>query len=137
MKGSHRSAAENMDQWWRRMHREGKRFLDVHNVDLPHEIRLAKHNFAGHAARMPQEDIVNQVLRLRHLAWWRQVQATPRLMPPRGPRPHTKRFNALSRWESPLEDVCGRAQAMTTDDTVGWMLQAQDRQRWNSLRSSL
>ena len=126
-----------MHQWWRRLHREGKRFLDMHNIDFPLEVRVAKHNFAGHAARMPREDIVNQVLRLRHLAWCRQVQATPSLMPPHGARPHPKRFNALCRWESPLEDLCGQTQAMTTDDTVGWMLQAQNRQHWNSLRSSL
>ena len=137
MKGSRRSSCEEPGQWWRRMHREGKRFLDENHIDIPHEVCLAKHSFAGHIARMPEQDVANKVLRLRNLAWWRQVQATPQQMPKHGPRPHPKRFNALCRWEAPLEEKWGRAQAGSTADTVGWMLIAQDRERWRSLRSAL
>ena len=138
MAGARRTSTEGMGQWWCRLHRDGKRFLQNHAIDIPREIKLAKHNFAGHAARMPCDDVVSRVLHLRHLAWWRRIQTAVNLQPSSGPRPHPRRFNALQRWEASLEELCGRAMvAKSAEETVGWMHAAQNRESWKNLCSRL
>ena len=70
-----RCPEEPMDSWWRRLHRDGKRFWTRHKVDVINAVKLAKFRFAGHVARLPGTDVVHRVLKVRHLAWWRAQQA--------------------------------------------------------------
>ena len=89
-----------IDSWWRRLHRDGKKFLTKHSVEVVNAVKSAKFRFAGHIARFSESDIVHRVLKVRHLAWWRAKQA--QIHANRGPRPHDSRFNAPHRWEGPL-----------------------------------
>ena len=95
-----RCPEEPSESWWRRLHRDGKRFWNRHSVDVISAVKLAKFRFAGHVARMPKTDTVHRILKVRHLAWWRAQQA--KIQSSRGPRPHESRFNALQRWEGPF-----------------------------------
>ena len=59
-----RCPEEPMDSWWRRLHRDGKRFWTKHHVDVINMVKATKFRFAGHAARLPVTDIVHQVLKV-------------------------------------------------------------------------
>ena len=126
-----RCPTEEIDQWWRRLHREGKKFMSVQNLVVTEQMKGAKHNFAGHLARMASGDIANQILHARHLAWWRhwqsQNQAHGRR---RGDQLHPKRFCAHGRWEAAFEDFYGVHTAAAARAVVGWMRAAQDREKW-------
>ena len=130
MKLLQRHPEEEIGQWWRRLHRDGKRFMDVNNLNVVNKVKEAKYNFAGHVARMDPQDIVNQILHVRPLAWWRYQQSLPSNSTSHRARPHTQRFNALRRWESSLEICWGSCTAPSAQDVVGWMHAAQDRDRW-------
>ena len=122
-----------MDAWWRRLHRDGKRFWTRHKVDVISAVKVAKFRFAGHVVRLPRTDIVHRVLKVRHLAWWRAQQA--KIHSIRGPRPHESRFNALHRWKGPLEALNGHAIESDPDEMVGWMQTAQNRENWKAAES--
>ena len=94
-------------------------------------VKERKYSFAGHLARMDSGDVVNRILHARNLAWWRHVQRQHQSHGHRsGDQPHPKRFCAHARWESSFEDFWGVHTAPDATDTVGWMLAAQDRAKW-------
>ena len=121
------------------MHREGKKLMMTHSLNVVENMKGIKYSFAGHVARLDRHDVVRQVLHVRSLAWWRHQQSLPKnkAHSSRGGRPHPKRFNALRRWESPLEEYWGISTAERSSDTVGWMLAAQAREKWRQNRCKL
>ena len=125
-----RCPEEPMDSWWRRLHRDGKRFWTKNSVDVISAVKTAKFRFAGHVGRLPSMDIVHRVLKVRHLAWWRTQQA--KIQSNHSPRPHESRFNALHRWQGPLEALDGPVTEAQTGTLVGWMKTAQDRTKWKA-----
>ena len=104
--------------------------MDLNYIDVVSQVKEIKYTFAGHAARMDPQDVVNQILHVRHLAWWRHQQSLPWNSSSHGDRPHPQRFNALRRWESPFESCWGRCSTPSVHDVVGWMRVAQDRDEW-------
>ena len=130
MKRIRRGDAECIQQWWRRLHREGKKFLEQNQkkkkrLDLnpTRVIKKDKIRFAGHIARLPSEDPVRQVLAAHSLEKWRETQrlsAGSSHARGAGKSPHPARFNALRRWEAMLEEKMGAA----------WAARAQSREEW-------
>ena len=100
-----------------------------HELNVVNNIKEIKYSFVGHVARMSSEDAVNQILHSRHLAWWRHQQTLKRRRRA-GDSAHPRRFNALGRWETPLETFFGARATPDAHDVVGWMLAAQDREKW-------
>ena len=125
-----RCPEEPMDSWWRRLHRDGKRFWTIHHVDVISMVKATKFRFAGHVARLPVTDIAHRVLKVRHLAWWRAQQAKIRTT--HGPSPHVCRFNALHRREGPLETHFGVFTEPQPGTLVCWMQTAQNRDDWKA-----
>ena len=116
-----RGSSESIDEFWKRLHRTGRSWLQRAGGNLEFRRRSRLHRFAGHNARK-EGDITAAALRTRSLAWWRFFQSTKALR-------HPKRFNAW-RWEDQLEQVYGQSSSVFIDINVGWMAIAQDRQRW-------
>ena len=121
-----RCPEEPMDSWWRRLHRDGKRFWTKHHIDVINVVKATKFRFAGHVARLPVTDIVHRVLKVRHLAWWRAQQAKIHTI--HGPRLHVCRFNDVG----PLETHFGVVTESQPDTLVGWMQTAQNRDDWKA-----
>ena len=126
-----RSPTETLDSWWRRLHRDGHKFMVANNLVVTEIVKERKYSFAGHLARMDSGDVVNRILHARNLAWWRHTQSLSQTHSRKsGESPHPKRFCALARWESPFENFFGVHSAPAAADVVGWMQAAQDRQAW-------
>ena len=125
-----RCPEEPMDSWWRRLHRDGKRFWTKHHVDVISVVKVTKFRFAGHVARLPVDRHVHRVLKVRHLAWWKAQQA--KIHTTHGPRPHVCRFNALHRWEGPLEAHFGVVTESQPGTLVVWMQTGQNRDDWKA-----
>ena len=131
--------AEQIGPWWRRLHREGKKFMEKGKVDLVKSVKGTNFNFAGHLARLQPEDTLKKVLTARNIAQWRflQAQATSRTHArTAGGSSHPRRFNALRRWESPFEKHFGVYESQSPEFLVGWMQVAQDRDEWKKRRVS-
>ena len=114
---------EELGDYWKRMHRTGRRWLRVCGGGADACRRRRLHGFAGHISRAPLS-IAGQALRTRSLAWWRHFQA-------RNLATHPRRFHPW-RWESQLEVVYGRATSIFIDEDVGWMAIAADRAEWRA-----
>ena len=67
-------------------------------------------------------------LRTRPLAWWRFHQANESVV-------HPRKFKAW-RWEQQIVDHYGEASTPFLDESVGWMLVAQDRAAWRANESA-
>ena len=67
-------------------------------------------------------------LHVRCLAWWRYEQARHNN---RLNGVHPKRFKVW-RWESQLTEHYGEEESRDAFANVGWMLRAQDRDKWKS-----
>ena len=93
--------------------------------------KARKCSLAGHLARMDSGEMANRILHTRSLTWWRHIQSKNQAHGRRGgDQPHPKRFCAHARWESPFEDLWGVHSSPDATDVVGWMLAAQDREKW-------
>ena len=68
-----RQPGECMGQFWRRLHRQGQRFMGQCGAGVRERRRRLLHRFAGHIARTSSLTLVD-ALRTRCLAWWRYYQ---------------------------------------------------------------
>ena len=73
VRGVRHSSAEDIGQFWRRLHRTGHKMLSLTGGGLDSR-RASRHAFAGHVA-LSVHDVVNKALHTRCLAWWRLRQA--------------------------------------------------------------
>ena len=139
MKFMKRYHTEDLGQWWRRLHKEGKRYMAQGKVDVVSFVKGTKFNFAGHLARLDSQDVMKQVLMARSLAGWRHKQKLQSARPHvrvAGGSSHPKRFNALRRWETAFENFFGMREMQNPGDLVGWMSVAQNRDEWKKKRAS-
>ena len=95
--GVRRKSDEEAGQYWRRLHREGHRWLRDFGGGVDVRRRRRLHSFAGHAARSSSEPL-RLALRTRCLAWWRFKQARFHC---KWTGLHPRRFRAW-RWEAQL-----------------------------------
>ena len=115
---------EDMGDYWKRLHRTGRRWLRLccGGANVCRRRRL--HGFAGHISRAQDDSIAGRALRTRSLGWWRHFQKNNLIRHPRRFRPW--------RWESQLEDFYGQTTALFVDEDAGWMLLARDRAGWTA-----
>ena len=124
MVGVRRCPEEPMDSR-RRLHRDGKRCVDVISA-----VKAAKFRFAGHIARLPGTENIHRVLKVRHLAWWR-AQKRPRFTQTED-RDHTTADSTLctdGRTSGSLQRASHR---IPTRNSGFWMQTAQDREGWKA-----
>ena len=74
MLGVKRNESEDMGQYWRRMHKEGHKCMEMYSSSPCQAYKVQKHRMAGHFTRLPEDSVVNQVLNCRDLSWWRGQQ---------------------------------------------------------------
>ena len=122
-----RKPVEDLGQYWRRMHRFGHQLMQRNGGSLSYRRRMALHGFAGHLARSTGTTMA-AALRTRCLSWWRFHQEAYKR---KRYGLHPRRFKAW-RWESQLEAYYGESSCEHVADNVGWMLRAQDRDRWRA-----
>ena len=120
-----RSSGEALGDFWRRLHRTGRSWLESVGGDLEVRRRRRLHSFAGHLARS-QDSLMTTVLRTRNLAWWRHSQQ-------HGTIRHPGHFFAW-RWEQQVVSHYGETVCSSMDQHVGWLGLAQDRQAWKVLK---
>ena len=127
--GVKRYPEEEINSWWRRLHREGHRRILKFGTKLSVMSKLLVHRWGGHIARMPPSHFVAAAVRCRGMQWWRwrQGQHTDKWC-----GPHPQRFKA-SRWEEQLSKVYGDGCSELTAENTGWLLTAQDRISWKAL----
>ena len=122
------------DQWWRLMHKSGHRLISKYNVDLVRMCRVRLHRWAGHVARMGPTASAAQALRCRGLQWWRWRQHQHKLTKDKWTGPHPQRYK-LYRWEEQTAKLFGEGYAEDISLNTGWLLVAQDRERWRAVEA--
>jgi hypothetical protein len=120
-----RMSGEDLGQYWRRLHRQGHSFMRHCGGGVRERRLQLLHRFAGHIARM-REGVVVDALRTRCLAWWRYQQNRYHS---KWDGVHPRRFHVW-RWEAQLTNFYGEVETPNTQDDVGWILAAQDRDAW-------
>ena len=125
--GERMGVDEYVGDFWRRTYRTGHQTLALHGGSLEYRRRQRLHSFAGHLARDSQ-GLAGTALRTRPLSWWRHCQKA-------GLKLHKNRFHPW-RWEAQMEDTYGAFASVFVDESVGWILLAQDRSNWKSLEEA-
>lgn len=123
------------DQWWRLMHKTGHKLIEKSHIDLVKLCRLRLHGWAGHIARMQPTAPAAQALRCRGLQWWRWRQQQHKLTKNKWTGPHPRRYK-LYRWEEQLAQHYGEGYSEDIASNTGWLLTAQDRERWRERSAS-
>ena len=101
--GVKRYPEEEIDSWWRRLHREGHKRIEKFGTKLSVMSKLLVHRWGGHIARLPPSHFVAAAVRCRGMQWWRWKQSTHT---DKWCGPHPQRFKA-SRWEEQLSKFHG------------------------------
>ena len=130
--GVKRYPEENIDAWWRRLHREGHRRVAKFGLKLSASSKLKVHRWGGHVARLPPSHFVAAAVRSRGMQWWRWRQSTHT---DKWSGPHPQRFKA-SRWEEQLSKAYGDGFSEFPEENSGWLQVAQNRTSWKALEVS-
>ena len=99
--GLRRPPHQEMDQWWRLLHRHGHKLIAKHQVDLPSLVRTRRLRWAGRLARMHTTSPAAAALRCRCLPWWRWCQSDHKKSGDKWSGPHPRRFK-IYRWEEQI-----------------------------------
>ena len=124
-----RPPLQEMDQWWRLLHRSGHRLLAKYSIDLVKMCRARKLSWAGHLARMDPDAPAACALRCRSMQWWRWRQQCHKATKDKWTGPHPQRFK-LFRWEEQISQEFGEGFSEDVRLSTGWLLAAQDRGAW-------
>jgi hypothetical protein len=130
--GVRRYPEEDIDAWWRRLHREGHKRIVRYGQKLSVWSRIWTHRWGGHVARLPVTHFVSAAMRCRGMQWWRWRQS---IHTDKWSGPHPQRFKA-SRWEDQLSGYHGEGFAQNTVENTGWLGAAQNRDTWKSKEMS-
>ena len=122
-----RGAAEDIGQYWRRLHRFGHSWLRSMGGNLDFRRLCRLHSYAGHLART-SNCFLQSALRTRCLAWWRFRQ---RRYHSRVDGLHPKRFKVW-RWEAQIVHWHGESEVESCNENAGCMQAAQDREAWKT-----
>jgi hypothetical protein len=114
--GTRRAPDEDLGQFWRRLHRTGHRIVKRKGLCLVRKYKQTLHRFAGHAARACADSIVNRVINLRDVKWWRLTQLRAKTARVSA---HPKRFNVW-RWEERLTKAYGNEWKQTATNRIEW-----------------
>jgi hypothetical protein len=126
--GVKRYPEEEIDSWWRRLHREGHKRVARYGTRLSVGSLLKVHQWGGHVARLPTTHFVAATVRCRSMQWWRWRQS---LHTDKWTGPHPQRFKA-SRWEQQLSKMYGDGYTESVEENTGWLTLAQHRVLWKS-----
>jgi hypothetical protein len=116
IRGTRRATGEELGQFWRRLRRIGHRLAKRKNLCLVQSYKQTLHRFAGHAARANEDSVVNKVLKLRDIKWWRYTQLRAKAAKVSA---HPKRFNVW-RWEEQLSKPYGNDWKQSALDRTAW-----------------
>jgi hypothetical protein len=130
--GVKRYPEEEIDSWWRRLHREGHKRIEKFGTKISVMSKLLVHRWGGHVARLPPSHFVAAAVRCRGMQWWRWRQSTHTN---KWNGPHPQRFKA-SRWEEQLSKAYGDGLSESTAENTGWLQLAQNRVSWKALENS-
>ena len=123
--GVRRWDGEDINDFWRRLHRTGHNILKGNGGSIETRRKRQLHSFAGHLARS-DGGLLYDALRTRSIQWWRECQARKVML-------HPRRFKAW-RWEEQLVTHFGVSRSFFIDENTGWLLKAQGRQVWQAVR---
>ena len=127
--GVNRYPEDDIDAWWRRLHREGHKRVAKFGLKLSAASKMKVHRWGGHVARLPPDHFVAAAVRCRGMQWWRWRQNTHR---DKWSGPHPQRLKA-SRWEEQLSKAYVDGFSEHAEENSGWLQVAQNRITWKAL----
>ena len=120
---------QEIDQWWRLLHKYGHRILSRHSIDVVKMCRTRMFSWAGHLARMDPDAPAACALRCRGMQWWRWRQQCHKHSKDKWNGPHPQIFK-IFRWEEQISQTFGEGFSEDVRLSTGWLLTAQDREAW-------